>query len=257
MADNEGSNDGSSSGWTEVVIGKPYANVLQYVGVMKKMKNTEVESFEPPNFLHPFADPELFQKLKNDRRTSGWLEDPEYVSLMKEFQEHPEAYDEKYQDPKFHSKIVLTLRVLLFGKDSNAYGDKTPPPGTGILQPDLVAVWMGGLYVYEEESINRANAEKDEGNAAYKNGNYAKALEHYHKAVDYFPYDMKFLMNIGAVSYASGNYAQCIRESLDAVEVGRENRFAKQFIAKALMRVGNSYKQLGDYHSAKIFYQKS
>ncbi|ODM93030.1 Stress-induced-phosphoprotein 1 [Orchesella cincta] len=243
------------SGWAEMAMGKPWTNILRYVEMVKNPTNAE--SFAPPNFLHPFGDPELFKKLKNDRRTSQWLEDPEYVALMKEFQERPEAFDEKYCDPKFESKVVMTLRVLLWGKDGNAYGDKILPPGTGCLPQELFATWMGTLYSLEYGSIDKAYGEKDAGNVAYKDGNFSKALEHYNKAIAIYPYDMRFVMNVGAVAFETANYKECIQKSLDAVEVGRENSVNKRLIGKAFMRVGNSYRQLGDYENAKVYFKKS
>jgi len=43
------------------------------------------------NFANPFNDPGLFIKLKNDSRTSKWMDDPEYLTLVRELQTNPKA----------------------------------------------------------------------------------------------------------------------------------------------------------------------
>jgi len=48
-----------------------------------------------------------------------------------------------------------------------------------------------------------------------------------------------------------------VKECLDAVELGRENRADYKLIAKAFSRAGNAYRKLGDYKSAKMYYEKS
>lgn len=46
------------------------------------------------------------------------------------------------------------------------------------------------------------------------------------------------------MKYEEKNYEECIATCEKAVEVGRENRADFKLIARALTRIGNSYKQL-------------
>lgn len=98
--------------------------------------------------------------------------------------------------------------------------------------------------------------EKENGNVEYKAKNFEKALEHYNKALELDPTDMTYKLNIAAVHFETKKYEDCIKECLDATELGRENRADFKLIAKAFLRVANSYKKLGDYRNAKVFYEK-
>lgn len=99
--------------------------------------------------------------------------------------------------------------------------------------------------------------EKELGNSAYKGKNFDKALEHYNKALESDPSDMTYRLNIAAVYFELKKYEDCIKECLDAIELGRENRADFKLIAKAFLRAANSYKKLGDHRNAKVFYEKS
>ena len=105
--------------------------------------------------------------------------------------------------------------------------------------------------------LQEALAEKEKGNAEYKKKNFEAALEHYRKAVELDPTDMTFRNNIAAVYFEQKEYEKCVKECLDAVEIGRENRADYKLIAKAFTRAGNAYRKMGDYKNAKIYYEKS
>jgi len=66
---------------------------LQWVEERKQLYPSEVESYSPPNFVHPFDDPELFLKLKNDRRSRGFLNDSKFLAFAKEVKEKPETFE--------------------------------------------------------------------------------------------------------------------------------------------------------------------
>lgn len=44
-----------------------------------------------PNLGNPFADPSMFLKLKNDPRTKKWMDDPDYLALVRELQTNPNS----------------------------------------------------------------------------------------------------------------------------------------------------------------------
>lgn len=68
---------------------------------------------------------------------------------------------------------------------------------------------------------------------------------------------MTYRLNTAAVYFEMKKYEDCVKECLDAIELGRENRADFKLISKAFLRVGNSYKKMGDYKNAKVFYEKS
>ncbi|KAG5675088.1 hypothetical protein PVAND_005020 [Polypedilum vanderplanki] len=107
------------------------------------------------------------------------------------------------------------------------------------------------------ENKKLAKKEKDEGNAAYKKKDFATALTHYNKAIEHDPTDITFYSNIAAVYFEQKDFRKCISECEKGIEVGRENRADYKLIAKALARIANSYKKLGEYKNAKTYYEKS
>lgn len=107
------------------------------------------------------------------------------------------------------------------------------------------------------ENKKLAKKEKEAGNAAYKKKDFENALEHYNKALEHDPTDITFYNNIAAVYFEQKEFRKSISECEKGIEVGRENRADYKLIAKAFARIGNSYKKLGEYKSAKTFYEKS
>lgn len=113
----------------------------------------------------------------------------------------------------------------------------------------------------EEENLPEnkklARKEKEQGNEAYKKKDFAAALGHYNSALQHDPTDITFHNNIAAVYFEQKEFQKCIEECVKAVEVGRENRADYKLIAKAFTRIGNAYRKLEDYKSAKMYFEKS
>uniref|UniRef100_U5EX44 Stress-induced-phosphoprotein 1 n=1 Tax=Corethrella appendiculata TaxID=1370023 RepID=U5EX44_9DIPT len=107
------------------------------------------------------------------------------------------------------------------------------------------------------ENKKLAKKEKELGNASYKKKDFDTALKHYNAALAHDPSDITFHNNIAAVYFEQQDFQKCIAECEKAVEVGRENRADYKLIAKSFARIGNAYKKLEDYKSAKTYYEKS
>ncbi|ODM95125.1 Stress-induced-phosphoprotein 1 [Orchesella cincta] len=247
----------TNSGEFEFELFNWWSNFPRYIKLSIQKDPSCRQLYSPPNFLTPFNDPALFEKLKKDRRTRDWLKDQRYMTLIKELQGDPAVFDEKFYDLEVQQQLFTTLRVMLLGKEGYASVDTTPPPGAGILPPDLISMWVVVLFYAEAKRFEESEEEKDAGNAAYKNLDFAKALEHYHLARSIFPFDMTYLLNIGAVYLQTSRYADAIGACLEAVEVGRENGVTGTPLAKAFMRIGRSFKELEDYQCAKVYFEKS
>uniref|UniRef100_W8C1W9 Stress-induced-phosphoprotein 1 n=2 Tax=Ceratitis capitata TaxID=7213 RepID=W8C1W9_CERCA len=109
----------------------------------------------------------------------------------------------------------------------------------------------------EERKKYFAKKEKDAGNNAYKKKDFETALKHYHAALEHDPTDITFHNNIAAVYFEQKQYDDCIKECEKGIEVGRENRADFKLIAKALARIGNSYRKMEDYKQAKVYFEKA
>ncbi|OQR78144.1 stress-induced-phosphoprotein 1-like [Tropilaelaps mercedesae] len=108
-----------------------------------------------------------------------------------------------------------------------------------------------------EGSTQAALAEKELGNAAYKQKKFDVALARYDKAIELDPKDMSFLNNKAAVFFELKEWDKCIEQCQKAIEVGRENRADFKFIAKSLSRMASAYSKKEDYENAKLFFEKS
>lgn len=99
--------------------------------------------------------------------------------------------------------------------------------------------------------------EKELGNEAYKKKEFDTALQHYNKAIELDNSDITFYNNVAAAYFEQKQFEKCIEQCEKGIEIGRENRADYKLIAKALTRIGNAHKKLGNLQSAKTFYEKS
>lgn len=106
-------------------------------------------------------------------------------------------------------------------------------------------------------AAEQALQEKNLGNSMYTQKKFPEALEHYTKALQLDPTNMTYKLNIAAVYFEQKKFEACIKECLDAIELGRENRADFKLIAKAFTRIARSYKELKEWTNAKVFYEKS
>jgi len=98
---------------------------------------------------------------------------------------------------------------------------------------------------------------KEAGNTAYKRKAFESAINNYKKAIELDKEEITFYSNLGAVYYEQKEYDKCIETCKEGVEIGRSNRSDYKFIAKALTRIGNAYKQKEDYQNARHYLEKS
>jgi len=102
-----------------------------------------------------------------------------------------------------------------------------------------------------------AVAEKERGNAAYKQKKFEEAHSHYDKAIELDPKEMSFLTNKAAVFFEQKEFNKCIEICQKAIEVGRGNQADFKLLAKALARMASAYVKIEDYDNAKLYFEKS
>ncbi|XP_063242051.1 stress-induced-phosphoprotein 1 [Bacillus rossius redtenbacheri] len=217
------------------------------------------------DFGNPFRSPDLFARLAMDPRTRAYLDDPDYVKLVKELQDNPNSFGMKLNDPR----VLTTLSVLLGMNLGKGAADedmdtsppppspttaRPPPPPPSQAAPKAKVEQMDQDLTSEQRQALR---EKELGNEAYKKKNFEAALKHYNKAVELNGNEITFLNNIAAVYFEQKEYQKCIEHCEKAVEVGRENRADFKLIAKAFTRMGNAFKKMGNLTSAKAAFEKS
>lgn len=205
-------------------------------------------------FPNLFSGPHVIPKLRADPRTASFLNDPEYLALLAQLQQNPQAMGAKLQDQR-----ILTTLAVLMGLDA---GGEEPMETEPIYTPPPKKPEPKPQPKKEPEPIlppnkQRAKEEKELGNNYYKKKDFSSAIEHYNKAIEHDPTDITFYNNLAAVYFEQKDYDKCIEECQKGIEIGRENRADFKMIAKAQMRIGNAYKKKKDYKNAKFYYEKS
>nr|XP_031845572.1 stress-induced-phosphoprotein 1 [Nomia melanderi] len=200
---------------------------------------------------NPFNTPGIFTKLANDPRTKDFLQDPEYLKLLQQFQTNPLGM----KDPR----LLTTLSVLLGRNiEEDEPMDTDPPQSSESPKPKQESPKPEKK---EEDNlppeVKEALKEKQLGNNAYKKKNFEEALKHYNKAVELDPTEIVYLLNIAAVYFEQKEYEKCIAQCEEAIVVGRENRADFKLIAKAFTRIGHAYKKMENWKQAKVYYEKS
>ncbi|XKL66599.1 hypothetical protein PGB90_010019 [Kerria lacca] len=208
-------------------------------------------------FNNLFKNPNIFAKLQADPRTRAFLNDPDYVQIIKNLQNNPQSLQQYIGDHRILSTLSVLLEIDITPSGDQMDVDPSPEPPRSFTKPSPKP------ETKEEETENltidqiKARKEKELGNAAYKKKEFETALNHYNKGVELNPTDMTYYTNIAAVYFEQKEYKKCIEQCEKAIEVGRENRADFKLIAKAFARIGNAYKKMEDWRTAKIYFEKS
>ncbi|CAH0550139.1 unnamed protein product [Brassicogethes aeneus] len=173
----------------------------------------------------------------------------------------------KHLAAKYGQKVVKTL--VKNGADfKNIQLDKNPFSGSEFDQQQLPSTPPKVRVQKAEATISKpepelpenkrlAREEKEQGNAFYKKKEFDEAIARYRKAIEHDPTDITFYNNLAAVHFEQKEFEKCVKECEKGIEIGRENRADFKLIAKSFMRIGNAYKRMKKYESAKTCYEKS
>jgi stress-induced-phosphoprotein 1 len=214
----------------------------------------------------------MMPKIVADPGLRAYLSQPDYMRMLQEIGSNPSSF-QKYSNDQ---RIMQTLSVLL-GVGGEAAGrppaaDKPPtdakPPTPPASNPDAAKadskpaaaqkpVPMETETTPVSSEKQKALAEKDLGTAAYKRRDFDTALKHYSEAAKLQPEDMTYHLNIAAVYFEKGQYAECIEACNQAIEIGRAHRADYTLIAKAFMRIGNAHAKQQNWKDAITYYNKS
>lgn len=240
-----------------------YEEGLKYdannVQLKEGLKEVKEQMAHENNASNPFKDPSVLLKLHNDPRTKDFFKDPEYVTMLSNLMSDPKSMTSLSLKDK---RMLTTLSVIL-GIDLSKGDDGD----NDIQMEETNSCKENGERTSKRDEVpmetdmpeerKKALDEKEAGNAAYKQKDFAAALQHYEKAIELDPLDMTFITNKAAVYFEQKEYEECIKACEKAVEVGRENRADFKIIAKAYARMASAYLKLKDLKKAQTYYQKS
>ncbi|KAK3330003.1 hypothetical protein B0H66DRAFT_542535 [Apodospora peruviana] len=225
-----------------------------------------------------FNDPNLFQKLASNPKTSAFLADPSFMAQLQAIRQNPKNAQNLFGDPR----MIQVLGVLM-GVDMNMATPEQAAAATGgqaeqeedVDMPDLVpepaapkpaapkkAPTPEPEPELDEEELEKkkakeaANKEKALGTENYKKRNFDEAIKHYQAAWDLHK-DITYLNNLGAAYFEKGDFQSCIDTCNQAVEEGRALYADFKTIAKSYARIGSAYEKQGDLGQAIDYYNKS
>ncbi|BDD60456.1 Hsp90 cochaperone [Monascus purpureus] len=217
-----------------------------------------------------FNDPQLFQKLASNPKTSGLLADGEFMAKLQRIRQNPNSIGEEIRDPRF-----LQVMSVLMGFDlsygappegaqpaSSAAAEEdvpmkeAPRPAETKREPEPEPEPEDEEVIAKKKAKEAADAEKKIGNDFYKKKQFDEAIEHYNKAWE-LNKDITYLNNIGAAKFEKGDLPGAIDICQKAVEEGHELRADFKVIAKSFARIGTAYEKQGELTQAIEFYHKS
>ncbi|CAM0945041.1 unnamed protein product [Alopecurus aequalis] len=223
-----------------------------------------------------FQGPELWSKIAADPATRIYLEQPDFMQMLREVQRNPSSLNMYLSDPRMMQVLSLMLNIKIQRPEDSEFAQSSspspPPPQRKQEQPETKAREVEPepqpepMEVNDEEKERKerkaaAQKEKEAGNASYKKKDFETAIQHYTKAMELDDEDISYLTNRAAVYIEMGKYDECIKDCDKAVERGRELRADYKMVARALTRKGTALAKLAknskDYDIAIETYQKA
>lgn len=204
-----------------------------------------------------FNDPQLFQKLARNPKTSGLLADPTFMAKLQRIRSNPNSIGQEMSDPRFLQVMSVLLGIdMSFGDPSSGSGgvsdlgeskepeedapmpdarpSSNPPPPSPppkAPEPEPEAEPEDEEAAQSRKAKEEADAEKRLGTEFYKKRQFDSAIEHYAKAWELHK-DITYLTNLSAAKYEKGDYEGAIQDCQKAIEEGREVLTDFKIIAK-------------------------
>lgn len=180
----------------------------------------------PSPFGDAFSGPEMWTKLTADPMTRAYLQQPDFLNMMKEIQKNPNNLNLYLKD----QRVMQALGVLLNVKLRTSTAEDTEMPDTSPSSPPTQTERKRAaeaeppkepepeperMQVSEEEkeakeSKAQALKEKELGNAAYKKKDFDTAIQHYTKAMELDDEDISYIMNRAATYLEMGKVLHAI-----------------------------------------------
>lgn len=163
-----------------------------------------------------FQGPELWSRMAADPTTRPYLDQPDFMRMLRDVQRNPSSLNNYLSDPRMVQVLSLMLNLRLPNNDAPprppAQSTPPPPPQQQQHQPETKArepePEPEPMEVTEEEKERKerkaaAQEEKEAGNAAYKK-DFETAIQHYTKAMELDDEDVSYLTNRAAVYLEMG-----------------------------------------------------
>ncbi|EMS56336.1 Heat shock protein STI [Triticum urartu] len=166
-----------------------------------------------------FQGPELWTKIASDPATRAYLDQPDFMQMLREVQRNPSSLNTYLSDPRMMQVLSLMLNIKIQTPQDSDFSQSSspsqPPPQQQKQQPETKAREMEPepqpepMEVSDEEKERKerkaaALKEKEAGNASYKKKDFETAIQHYTKALELDDEDISYLTNRAAVYIEMG-----------------------------------------------------
>merc|ERR1712232_421656 len=194
-------------------------------------------------------------QMAMDPRLRKYLNDPDVMGKIQLVQNNPNLMPTIMNDPK----MMEMLSIMMGGEQPPQESTPAPAPAPKKPQPkkeekpvEREEDWstLSPEERKKKETQRDARLKKEAGNELYKKKEFEKALASYDEAIAIDPTNMTFLSNKAAVYFTQKKYDECIKQCMDAVEVGKANMAPFEDRAKALTRCAKAYQKKGDLEQA-------
>ncbi|KAK8187654.1 heat shock protein-like protein STI1 [Phyllosticta paracitricarpa] len=218
-----------------------------------------------------FNDPQLFQKLAANPKTSSLLADQDFMQKLQTIKQNPQSAGAAMSDPRFLQVMSVLLGIdMSFGQPPEGaqevhrqeQEEDVPMPDAKSSEPKKQPEPEPEPEPEDEEAKAKkeakakADAIKAEGTQLYKKRQFDEAIAKYNEAWETYQ-DITYLTNLGAAKFEKGDYDGCIEACNKAIEHGREVLADFKLIAKAFGRIGTAYEKKGDLANAIEYYNRS
>ncbi|KAK7528417.1 uncharacterized protein IWZ02DRAFT_9942 [Phyllosticta citriasiana] len=218
-----------------------------------------------------FNDPQLFQKLAANPKTSSLLADQDFMQKLQTIKQNPQSAGAAMSDPRFLQVMSVLLGIdMSFGQPPEGaqemhrqeqeedvpMPDAKPSEPKKQPEPESEPEPEDEEAKAKKEAKAKADAIKAEGTQLYKKRQFDEAIAKYDEAWETYQ-DITYLTNLGAAKFEKGDYDGCIEACNKAIEHGREVLADFKLIAKAFGRIGTAYEKKGDLANAIEYYNRS
>lgn len=163
-----------------------------------------------------FQGPELWSKIASDPATRAYLEQPDFMQMLREVQRNPSSLNMYLSDPRMMQVLSLMLNIKIQRPEDSelpeASSPSSPPqrqqeqpkPKAREVEPEPEPMEVNDEEKERKERKAAAQKEKEAGNASYKKKDFETAIQHYTKAMELDDEDISYLTNRAAVYIEMG-----------------------------------------------------
>jgi stress-induced-phosphoprotein 1 len=167
-----------------------------------------------------FQGPDLWTKIAADPAARAYLDQPDFMHMLREVQRNPSSLNMYLSDPRMMQVLSLMLNIKIQtgppqDPDLPQTSSPPPPPQPKQEQPEARAREVEPepqpepMEVSDEDKERKerkaaALKAKEAGNASYKKKDFETAIQHYTKALELDDEDISYLTNRAAVYIEMG-----------------------------------------------------